>query len=117
MFLQHLLIKDFLLKQLCLSPVKFAGDVDVIHEALNVERQVGGVGAHQLLELLALLVESHQRPWLGLHVQLVLLPELLTEVADQDVVEVLPAKLRIECCSQDLMAEGEIHMFQLNNKK
>lgn len=86
-------MSSWLLKYIFTSPVKFTGNVDVIHEALNVKRQVGGVGTHQLLELFTLLVESHQRPGLGLDVQLVLLPKLLTEVVDQDVVEVLPAEL------------------------
>lgn len=31
------------------SPVQFAGNIDVIHETLDAERQVRGVGAHQLL--------------------------------------------------------------------
>lgn len=79
--------------ELSISPVEFAGNVNVIHEALNVERQVRGVGAHQLLEFLALLVEPHQCPRLGLDIQLVFLPKLLTEVVDQDVVKVLPAEL------------------------
>ena len=76
-----------------ISPVEFTGNVDVVHEALDVQRQVRGVGAHQLLELLALLVQSHQRPGPRPDVQLVLFPELLAEVVDQDVVEALPAEL------------------------
>lgn len=74
-------------------PVQFSSDINVIHEALDVERKVRGVGTHQLLKLLALLVQSDQCPGLGPDVQLVLFPKLLTEVVDQDVVKVFAAKL------------------------
>lgn len=45
-------------------PVHFASDVNVIHEALDVKRQVRGVGAHQFFQLFTLLVEPDQSPGL-----------------------------------------------------
>lgn len=90
------------------SPVQFAGNIDVIHETLDAERQVGGVGAHQLLQLLTLLIESHQRSRLGSDVYLVLLPELFAEVRHQDVVKVLPAQLWIKGSGQDLTVEEDL---------
>jgi len=83
-------------------PVHFPGDVDVIHETLDVEGQVGGVGAHQPLELLALLVEADQSPGLGAHVQLVPLGKLLAEMLDYHLVKVLTAQLRVTGCSENL---------------
>lgn len=87
---------------ICISPVEFTGHVNVIHEALNVKGQIGRVGAHQLLELLALLVEAHQRAGLGPDIQLVLLGKVLAEVAHQNVVKALPAQLGVERRSKDL---------------
>ena len=78
------------------SPVHLAGDVDVIHEALDVERQVRGVGAHQLLKLLTLLVQAEHGPRVLLHVQLVATLEVLTEVVHQHLVKVAPAQVRVE---------------------
>lgn len=79
-----------------ISPIEFTRNIYVIHEAFDVEREVGGVSAHKLLELLTLLVEPHKSPRLRLDIQLVFLPKLLTEVVDQDVIEVLPTKLWIK---------------------
>lgn len=45
------------LKHVKLGPVHPARHVNVIHEALYVQRQVGGVGTHQLLQFLTLLVQ------------------------------------------------------------
>lgn len=45
------------LKQVKSGPVHPARHVNVIHEALYVQRQVGGVGTHQLLQFLTLLVQ------------------------------------------------------------
>ena len=89
-------------------PVHLAGDVDVVHEALDVERQVRAVGAHQLLQLLALLVEAHQRAGPGARVQLVLLAEHLAEVAHQHLVKLLAAERRVERRRQDLSAERRV---------
>ena len=86
-------------------PVHLAGDVDVVHEALDVERQVRAVGAHQPLQLLTLLVEAHQRAGLGARVQLVLLAEHLAEVAHQHLVKLLAAERRVERRRQDLIVE------------
>lgn len=91
------------------SPVELAGNVDVVHETLDVEGQVRGVGAHQLLQLLTLLIESHQRSRLGLDVQLVLLTELLAEVLHQDVVKVFATEFGIKSRGQDL--KGEEHFI------
>lgn len=96
-----------LLNKILLSPVKFTGNVDVIHEALDVKRQVRRVGTHQLLQLLTLLVESYQCPGLGLDIQLVLLRKLFTEVVDQDTIEVLPTKVWIKRRGQNLTVEEE----------
>lgn len=84
------------------SPVECARDVDVIHEAFDVERQVRGVGAHEFLQFLALLVEPHQSAGLRSHVQLVLLRKLLTEVLDQHLIEVFTAQLMVKRRTQDL---------------
>lgn len=87
-------------------PVEFSGDVDVVHEALDVEWQVGAVGAHQLLELLGLLGQAHTGARVGRHVQLVLLAELFGEVLHQDVVKVFAAQAIVKCGGQNL-ALGE----------
>ena len=94
--------------QLRSPPVHSAGDVHVVHEALDVERQVRAVGAHQLLQLLALLVEAHQRAGLGARVQLVLLAEHLAEVAHQHLVKVLATERRVKRRCQDLMVERRV---------
>lgn len=45
------------LKHVKSGPVHPTWHVNVIHEALYVQRQVGGVGAHQFLQFLTLLVQ------------------------------------------------------------
>lgn len=45
-------------------PVHFSSDIDVIHEALDVEWQIRGVSAHQFLKFFTLLVEPDQSPGL-----------------------------------------------------
>lgn len=38
-------------------PVHFAMDINVIHEALNVEREIRRVCTHEFLQFLTLLIE------------------------------------------------------------
>lgn len=78
------------------QPVKFPSYVNVIHEALNVEWQIRGIGAHQLLKLLTLLVETNQGSGLGFHIQLVLLAKLLTEMVHQHLVKVFATQFCIK---------------------
>lgn len=85
-----------------LVPVHPAGNINVIHEALYVERQVGGVGTHELLQFLALLVQPQQSPRVVPHVELVLDLELLAEVIDQGLVEITPTKVQVKRCGEDL---------------
>lgn len=73
------------------GPVHSAGHVNVIHEALDVQRQVGRVGAHQLLQFLTLLVQPQQSPRVVPHIKFVLALELLAEVIDQHLVKIAPA--------------------------
>lgn len=74
------------------SPVEFTGNINVVHEAFNVEWYVGGVCTHQLFELLTLLVKSHQSPRFCLDIQFVLLCKLLTEVVDQNIIKIFAAQ-------------------------
>lgn len=85
------------------GPVHPAGHVDVIHEALYVQRQVGGVGAHQLLQLLALLVQPQQSPRVVSYIKFVLALELLAEVIHQHLVEIAPTEVRVERSGEDLV--------------
>lgn len=62
------------------SPVQFSGNIDIVHETFNVEGQIRRVGAHQLLQLLTLLIKSYQRSRLGPDIQFVVLCKLLAEV-------------------------------------
>lgn len=97
-------------------PVHPAGNVDVVHEALNVQRQVRRVGAHQLLQLLALLVQPQHSPRVLAHVELVLALELLAEVIGQDLVKIAAAEVRVKRSSEDLAggaaAAGELRVTQ-----
>lgn len=54
------------------APAHLRRHICVVHEALDAERQVRAVGAHQLLQLLALLVQAQQGADLGFCIQLVL---------------------------------------------
>lgn len=83
-------------------PVHVCRYVDVVHEALNVQGQVRGVGAHQFLQFLTLLVEPDQSPGLGLHIQFVLLPKFFAEMLHQDFVEVLSSQQLIAGRGEDL---------------
>lgn len=75
------------------SPVEFTRNIDVVHETFNVEGQIGRVGAHQLLQLLTLLIKPHQRSRFGLDIQFVDPGKLLAEVVYQDVIEVFPTEV------------------------
>lgn len=83
-------------------PVHPAGNIDVIHEALYVQRQIGGVGTHQLLQFLALLVQPQQSPRVVPHIKLVLALKLLAEVIYQHLVKIAPAEVRVERGGEDL---------------
>lgn len=94
-------------------PVHPAGNVNVVHEALDVQRQVGRVGAHQLLQLLALLVQPQHGPRVLAHVQLVLALELVAEVIGQDFVKITAAEVRVKRSGKDLAgaeAAGELRV-------
>lgn len=83
-------------------PVQFSRDVNVIHETLNVERQVRGVGTHQFFQFLTLLVKPDQSPGLWLDIQLVLLAKFLAEMLHQYLVEVLSSQLWVTSRGKDL---------------
>lgn len=83
-------------------PVHPAGNVDVVHEALYVQRQIGGVGTHQLLQFLALLVQPQQSPRVLPHIELVLALKLLAEVIHQHLIKVTPAEVRVKRGGEDL---------------
>lgn len=91
------------LKRVKWGPVHPAGHVNVIHEALYVQRQVGGVGAHQLLQFLALLVQPQQSPRVVPYIKFVLALELLAEVIDQRLVEIAPPEVWVERSGEDLV--------------
>lgn len=77
-------------------PVEFASNVDVVHEAFDVEWQVRRVGAHKLFQFLTLLVEAHKGPWLGAHIQLVSFGKFVAEVLNQYLIEILATELGVE---------------------
>lgn len=91
----------------CCQPVHVSGDVDVVHETLDVQRQVRRVGAHEFLQFFTLLVEPDQSSGLGLHIQFVLLAKLLNKVFDQHLVEILPSQLWVAGCGQNLRGGRE----------
>lgn len=86
----------------CSVPVQFSRDVDIIHEALDVERQVWGVGTHEFFQLFTLLVEPHQGSGLWLDIKLVLLAKFLTEILHQYLVKVLSSQLWVTSCGKYL---------------
>lgn len=103
------------LKHVKPGPVHPAGHVNVIHEALYVQRQVGGVGAHQLLQLLALLVQPQQSPRVVPYIKFVLALELLAEVIDQHLVEIAPTEVWVERSGEDLVgsrSDTELMVFK-----
>lgn len=102
----HLRDARFRRKTSNLVPVHPAGNVDVIHEALDVQRQIGRVGTHQLLQFLALLVQPQQSPWVVPHIKLVLALELLAEVIYQHLVKVAPTEVRVKRSGEDLTQTG-----------
>ncbi len=83
-------------------PVHPAGNIDVIHEALDVQRQIGGVGTHQLLQFLTLLVQPQQSPRIVPHIKLVLNLKLFAEVIYQHLVKIAPSKVRVKRGGEDL---------------
>lgn len=83
-------------------PVHPAGNINVIHEALYVQRQIGGVGTHELLQFLALLVQPQQSPWVLLYIKLVLSLKLLAEVIYQHFVKIAPTKVWVKRRGEDL---------------
>lgn len=96
-------------------PVHPAGHVNVIHEALYVQRQVGGVGAHQLLQFLALLVQPQQRPRVVPYIKFVLALELLAEVIDQHLIEIAPTEVWVKRSGEDLVgsrSDTELVVFK-----
>lgn len=86
-------------------PVEFAWNINVVHETLDVQWQVWGVGTHQLLELFTFLVESHQSSGLGLHIQLVLHCKLVTKMFDQLLIKVFSSHFSIKGCSKNLYGQ------------
>lgn len=84
------------------EPVHPAGHVNIIHEALYVERQVGGVGAHQLLQFLTLLVQPQESPHVVPHIKFVLDLELLAEVVHQHLVQIASTKVGVKRSGEDL---------------
>lgn len=85
-----------------LVPVHPAGNVNVIHEALYVQRQIRGGGTHQLLQFLTLLVQPQHSPWVVPHIKLVLALELLAEVIYQHLVKIAPTEVRVKRGGEDL---------------
>lgn len=83
-------------------PIHPAGNINVIHEALYVQRQVGGVGTHELLQFLTLLMQPQQSPLVLPHVQLVLRLKLFAEVIHQSLVKVASTKVRVKRSGKDL---------------
>lgn len=89
-----------------LVPVHPAGDIDVVHEALYVQWQIGRVGTHQLLQFLALLVQPQQSPWVVPHIELVLALKLLAEVIYQHLIEIAPTKVGVKRRGEDLKEQN-----------
>lgn len=74
-------------------PVHLSSDIDVIHETLNVEWQVRGVGTHQFFEFLTLLVEPDQSSGLRFDINLVLLAKFLAEILYQYLIQISSSQL------------------------
>jgi hypothetical protein len=74
---------------------ELAGGVDVVHDALDVDRRVR-VGGEDLLQLLARGLEPERRLRVREHVDLVLLLERRREVPHERVVDVAPAEPVVE---------------------
>lgn len=92
-----------------LVPIHLARNINVIHEALNVQRQVRGVGAHQLLQFLTLLVQSQESPGVLPHIELVPALEVLTEIIYQCLVKITTTQIGVKSCSEDLRGRKKIH--------
>lgn len=98
--------RDAGLKVKCV-PVHPAGNVDVIHEALDVQRQVGGVGAHELLQFLAFLVQPQHSPRVVPHIELVLALKLLAEVIYHRLIKIMSSEIRVKRRGKNLMDQIE----------
>lgn len=98
-------------------PVEFSRDINVIHETLDIKGQVGGVGTHELFKLLTLLEETNQSPGLGLHIQPVLLPKLLTKMVHKYLIKVFSTQLRVKGCSKDLFSRQRDRMSHCHISK
>lgn len=99
----------------CYLPVQFPRDVNVIHEALDVEWQVWGVGTHEFFQFFTLLVESDQGPRLGLDIKLVFLGKFLTEMLHQYLVKVLTSQLWVTSRGEDLKGDEAEASGVINN--
>ncbi len=98
-------------------PAEFAWDINVVHEALDVQGQVRGVGAHQLLELLTLLVESDQRSWLWSSHPACTSPQTPHKMSDQPLVKVFSSHFRVKGCREHLYGgKKTLSIFPHNRK-
>lgn len=83
-------------------PVHLTGDIQVIHEALDVEWKVRRIRAHQLLELFTFLIQSQQRSRILFYIQLVFCPEFFREVIYQSLIKIPATYKRVKGSGQDL---------------
>lgn len=83
-------------------PVHLAGDIQVIHEALDIERKVRRIRAHQLLELLTFLIQSQQCSGILFYIQLVFCPKFFREVIYQSLIKIPTTYERVKGSGQDL---------------
>lgn len=96
-------------------PVHLTGDIQVIHEALNIEWKVRCIRTHQLLELFTFLIQSQQRSGILFYIQFVFCPEFFREVIYQSLIKVPTTYERVKGSGQDL-AEVKEQVQQLIDK-
>lgn len=83
-------------------PVHLTGDIQVVHEALDVERKVRGIRTHQLLELLTFLIQSQQGSGVLFYIQFVFCPKFFGEVIYQSLIKIPTTYKRVKGSGQDL---------------
>lgn len=88
-------------------PVHLTGDIQVIHEALDIEGKVRCIRTHQLLELLTFLIQSQQRSGILFYIQFVFCPKFFREVIYQSLIKIPATYERVKGSGQDLAGVKE----------
>ena len=94
-------------------PIHLASHILVIHKALDVEWNFLRVGTHQLLQPLTLRQQAEECTRVPVHVEPVVLPELLHKVLRQQAVELNATKVRIVLSSQHLDSQRNVSSYSI----